>query len=701
MSLLHARSSRIRFCLALALTATPALAACDDQYHIGDRNSAGGTGNIVGAAGTGGAGNTAGGGGAAGAIGAGGGPASGAAGTAGGIAEASARTFPEYCSGDGWCGASVTFSAVTGTAANDVWVAGPGTILHWDGGRWSNHHFADVAPGTPKPLGGIWSRTPTDVWLATTGAALHWDGAAWSEFPAPVTITAGNVSEAGYRPNFRALWGSGKDDVWAVGDARSIAHWNGQTWADFGAAVAPALRGVWGSGKDDVWAVGDGGSILHWNGSAWSPYQDAFGGTATMTNLTAVWGSGRDDVWAIGDGAALLHWDGARWRSPRYALPTDADLKSIWGTAAGNVWIAAADGSLFHWDGFAWYAAPLVTRTRNPLPVDMSRYALLGVWAAASGQVWAVGEASTAEHWNGSAWLSWPSGPIATTEDLFTVWAGANDDVWIAGAYAWTMHWDGGGWSSFFGGNNADIATLFGTSSSDALWAVDRQWQILRMTQGRWHGETRGMRALSGIWASASDDAWAVGAQGMLLRWDGATWTAAPSPTDADLTSIWGSGARDVWVTASDDTIWRWNGDTWSPLTLSASIPTPAGYAAGPTSWRFVTGSAHDDVWVIGSYPWTGSRSGGLAFGVRHWDGATWSDAKSETAVYGLWVGGRNDAWLVTGTDQIRHWTAAGWTDESAGISAGAVAPALYGVSGTATDLWAVGTAGTVLHKRR
>jgi hypothetical protein len=30
------------------------------------------------------------------------------------------------------------------------------------------------------------------------------------------------------------------------------------------------LYGVWGSGANDVWAVGAGGVVLHWNGSAGS-----------------------------------------------------------------------------------------------------------------------------------------------------------------------------------------------------------------------------------------------------------------------------------------------------------------------------------------------------------------------------------------------------------------------------------------------
>ena len=32
-----------------------------------------------------------------------------------------------------------------------------------------------------------------------------------------------------------------------------------------------ALTAIWGSGKDDVWAAGSGGTMIHWDGAAWKP----------------------------------------------------------------------------------------------------------------------------------------------------------------------------------------------------------------------------------------------------------------------------------------------------------------------------------------------------------------------------------------------------------------------------------------------
>src|SRR5687768_6548412 len=67
--------------------------------------------------------------------------------------------------------------------------------------------------------------------------------------------------------------GCGKAKELPAGGARGgiIQHWDGSTLTlstSTGGANDRYLSAVWGSGRDDVWAVGFEGTILHWNGSA-------------------------------------------------------------------------------------------------------------------------------------------------------------------------------------------------------------------------------------------------------------------------------------------------------------------------------------------------------------------------------------------------------------------------------------------------
>src|SRR6185369_928819 len=102
------------------------------------------------------------------------------------------------------------------------------------------------------------------------------------------------------------LWGSGPNDLWAVGSEApnvSIMHWDGATWSDGPSAipVRGMLRQVWGSGPNDVWAIGE----------------------ANAAFVEGVLGTG-------GTGGLLMHWDGSFWQAVATPDATDA-LFAIWG----------------------------------------------------------------------------------------------------------------------------------------------------------------------------------------------------------------------------------------------------------------------------------------------------------------------------------------------------------------------------------
>jgi hypothetical protein len=279
------------------------------------------------------------------------------------------------------------------------------------------------------------------------------------------------------RPNFtlNSVWGSGADDVWAVGMASqapapaTILHWNGSAWSSFGTEGVHTLWGVWGSAPDDVWAVGDFGTIVHWDGSAWS-----LSSAASADPLNSVWGGGRDDVWAVGLNGVILHWDGASWAPS--ASGTTQDLGLVWGTGPGDAWTVGGAGTILHWDGSSW--SPVASSTA----ADLS-----AVWGSGPNDVWAVGSSGAIVHWDGSAWSTVPSG---TTQIIVNVWGTGPNDVWAAGYAADILHWDGSAWST-------------AARTGDFVFS---------------------------LWGSGASDVWAVGTG--VQHWDGSTWTPLnPNPT--------------------------------------------------------------------------------------------------------------------------------------------------------------------------
>ena len=120
------------------------------------------------------------------------------------------------------------------------------------------------------------------------------------------------TSEA--QAQFNAIWGIGPNDVWAVGDDGTAAHFTGQGWVSMATGTAHDLRDVWASGPRDVWTVGDNGTIIRGNGTAWS-----FIRPLRQRNFTSVRGCGPNDVYVLSQSGdayqppVLLHYNGSGW----------------------------------------------------------------------------------------------------------------------------------------------------------------------------------------------------------------------------------------------------------------------------------------------------------------------------------------------------------------------------------------------------
>ncbi len=67
------------------------------------------------------------------------------------------------------------------------------------------------------------------------------------------------------------------------------------------------LHGVFGFGPDDVWFVGDASTVLHWDGTTLTKLATPFDSASKKPRLFAVWGSAPNDVWIAGDGT-ILHY---------------------------------------------------------------------------------------------------------------------------------------------------------------------------------------------------------------------------------------------------------------------------------------------------------------------------------------------------------------------------------------------------------
>jgi len=241
-------------------------------------------------------------------------------------------------------------------------------------------------------------------------------------------------------------------------------------------------------------------------------------------------------------------------------------------------------------------------------------------------------------------------------------------------------------------------------------------------------GLANGLTAIS---SAAANDVWAVGTtgqegsqRGVIAHWNGAQWSAVPSPNppavDNRLSGVAAISATDAWAVGwtvnptgpnghgrfDQPLIEHWNGRHW---TLAADpLPSTDYYLTAVAAVSSV------DVWAVGTIP------GGTRTIIAHWDGRRWrvvsgaalgpagralgpagGSGPAGGALYAVTAIAVDDVWTVGDivgsyrTPLIEHWNGRRW-QVSAGPAFPGITGRLVGVSAlTGHDVWAVGGYGS------
>ncbi|HVS35161.1 MAG TPA: hypothetical protein VMS17_06230 [Gemmataceae bacterium] len=283
--------------------------------------------------------------------------------------------------------------------------------------------------------------------------------------------TTGWVPQAGGSQSLFRVWGTGPNDVFAVGNSGTIRHStnDGQTWTNQNSGTTQFLYGVWGSSSNDVFAVGAGGVIVHStnDGASWTVQNPA------TVDLIGVWGNSRKDVFAVGGGGLILHSinDGVSW-IPIRPIPSEG-LEGVW-TNGDNVFAVGAGGTILQSvnDGVSWVAQNSGTKQT-----------LYNIWGDSSNDLFAVGAVGLILH-STNAGASWQAQSSGTKQGLYGLWGSSQDDIFATGGDGVILH----------------------SSNDGAAWTP----------QG-----SRSTQALDGAWGSGPNDIFAVGAAGTLLHGTG------------------------------------------------------------------------------------------------------------------------------------------------------------------------------------
>jgi photosystem II stability/assembly factor-like uncharacterized protein len=220
----------------------------------------------------------------------------------------------------------------------DIWVVGNNAeIYHSTGGGFT----AQTLPGASSPvLFTISGTSANDVYVAGGGGAPHIyrstnAGAVWSDLNQANQFGADNLYGVGITTSTVFVIGDfSKGDIYSGSNPPSTFS--------LGTSYAKNVHAIWTVGSE-AYVVGDGGLILHSTGGG-SFADETF---ATAENLLAVFGTSASDVYAVGSGGIMVHSTGAgNWSL--VPLPTSSTLQAVWASAPGDIWIGGQNSTLIH-----------------------------------------------------------------------------------------------------------------------------------------------------------------------------------------------------------------------------------------------------------------------------------------------------------------------------------------------------------------
>ena len=381
--------------------------------------------------------------------------------------------------------------------------------------------------------------------------------------------------------------------------------------------------------------------------------------------LTGVTGTGADDVYAVTSDGAVLHYNGDEWSEPGpQAGLAMAEIVvtpggELYGVAhvgavyayAGNTWSIVSDplrsGSTHHacafpdgsifWVGDRGVIGQYVSRSITDHSIGLG-VDLTDVFVVSDNLTLIVAEQdSLLQYVNGVITPFLPQPNMLLIRDLF---AFGPNEIYIAGQGS--QWFDGATWHPLAPPTKS-INAMFGVSQTELYAVGDDGYATRFRRESEEHLNPPTSQHLRGVWSDRHGEVFVVGDAGTFLRYDTSGWDTIPVTGEPALESVWGKDAGCVYAVEKsyqDDRVYRWDGSG------TTQMWTPYLSVVLTDCW----GTSADDVYICGFY-------GKLV----HFDGLTWS-------------GGYTDAYP-------NHLNA------------------IHG--GRFTDVFAVGTRGTIMHGTR
>ena len=257
---------------------------------------------------------------------------------------------------------------------NDIWAIGEIYIadttqngytmynaVHWDGNQWETKRIQTIFRGNQVtvPLTGIFAFSSTDIWMVGS-LPIHGDGQNWVMYDLRTTVDPGL--------SLAKIWGSRIDDIYFVGNAGSIAHYQNGHWSRIESGTTVDLLDIWGGSDGTLWSCGYTSNysttvLLRNAGDGWVKLFEGSAGEQnngyTINQIAGVWSNNDYRIY-------LLKSDGISLQANNNELFLQKQLASfiygsydIDGTDDNNIFVSAYR-FVGHWNGMTFREYPAV-----------------------------------------------------------------------------------------------------------------------------------------------------------------------------------------------------------------------------------------------------------------------------------------------------------------------------------------------------
>jgi hypothetical protein len=487
-----------------------------------------------------------------------------------------------------------------------------------------------------------------------------------------------------------SVWGTSADDFVAVGNRGVVVRYDGQALSLQVLTPATNLFGVWGVDWDNVFAVGSGGKVFFFDGRQWAPMPPA-----TNADLSDVFGFSASDVFAAGGpGGTVMHYNGAVWSRGSCGVNFPSGL---WGQRREHLLLVASAGTLMSFDGQQWVTEP-----------SFSLLQLTDIWGADESHLFVTGGPNVYRY-DGTVWTT---EAVGGTTALNAVSGTSANDVIVVGGAGFSAHWDGAVWQSLPPATPAGLRDVWISPEGVAV-AVGDSGVVARSTGAAWEVLTGGWNlALRAVWSAADGTTFAADCGKILRKAPGGSWAEEVLPTGLPcIRALWGRSGTDVVAVGDGGSATLFDGEGWRRLDTrtTAGFTAVAGNAdsffavgAGGTIWRcrgFVcddfgspTTSTLNGVWGDGETFFAVGVQGTIVR-FRADGSATGMFAYTAETLGGVWGVSATDVFAVGSFGTILHYDGIAWSPMASPIVGD-----LSGVSGTGpNDVYAVGPGGMIL----